>query len=159
MADELRTRFTLQREGFMSRTYTLRREGTSIGSLELRFSARGAAVSADGEMWDLTVRGFFKQRTTLTSLLTGEVLAEMVGKDTRIPGSLPMRWSTLRFGRSWGFVRSDGSVAAQFSRLKGFTGHTTEIETTGSQPRVDLLCVALGGLMLLRMAAASAAAG
>lgn len=155
---EVRTRFTLQREGFWSRTFDLQREGTPIGSLELRFSGRGATAIVDGETWDLTVQGIFRQRTILTSQATGEVLAEMQGKDARIPGSAPLRWGTLSFARTWGFVRPDGSVAAQFSRLKGFSGYRTDIETATSDPRVDLLCVALGGLMLIRQAQAAAAA-
>lgn len=155
---EVPTRFTMQREGFMSRTYLLHREGASIGSLVVGFSGRGARATVDGEAWDLDVRGFFAQRTTVVAQTTGQELAIMRGRELQVPGSTPLRWRTLSFTRYWGFVRPDDSVAARFSRLKGFTGHTSEIETTTSDPRVDRLCVVLGGLMLIRQAQAAAAA-
>lgn len=150
------TSFTLERESLMSRTHHLSRDGVAVGTLRLDGWSRGATAAVGGETWTFETTGFFRQRTTVASQ-TGTVLAQMRGKDAEVVGAPPLRWGTLRFASLWGFTRPDGSVAAQFSRLKGFTGRTMEIATMNGDARVDLVCALLGGLFLIRQSQAAAA--
>lgn len=153
------SRFVLERDPKIKRTYVLHGDGPPVGWLQLGGGfGRTASVSVTGDRWDLTYVGMFRPKLDVVSHTTGQLLAQMKGPNLVVVGGPNLQWQRptyFNFGGTHAFVRSDGVTVAHFSRLLGWFNRSLEIDLIGGDWHVGLICAFVGSWKMLLQAQAN----
>lgn len=154
-------RFLLERDSRWKRTYALHGGGSLFGWLQLGGGfGRSATADVGSDRWLLTSNGFFRRRIDMTSEATGQLLAQVRGRELVILGGPQLWWQRMTlFDGAHALVRADNVVAAHFSRLRGWGNRSMEIDVMNGHQHFDLVCAFVGSWMKILEAQAAAASG